>query len=122
MVPASLTAEWLTERLSHAGRLKGGARAVAVIEDGERTTILSTLRRFRVEYAGHARTAPAHLLLKAPRTDAAVSLIEQGRKPAAIWWTTWSGPCWPTRTCAAMTCSTDVVPLARAPRWALPVT
>ncbi len=70
-----------------AGRLPGGGRVVAVVEESPRTTLISTLRRWRLEYAGDAAGAPAHVLLKAPRTDGAVSFVDQGRREAAFYTT-----------------------------------
>ena len=85
MVPSSLTAAYLTELLARAGRLPGGGRVTAVTEETTRTTLISTLVRVRLEYAGDGKSAPTHLLIKSPRTDGAVSFIDEGRKEAAFY-------------------------------------
>ena len=85
MVPSSLTAGHLTDLLVRAGRLPGGGRVTAVAEETTRTTLISTLVRLRLEYAGDAKTAPPHLLVKAPRTDCTFSFIDQGRRETAFY-------------------------------------
>jgi hypothetical protein len=83
--PSSLAPEWLTQRLIDAGRLAASGRVTALVEETPQTTLISTLRRFRVDYAGDAAGAPTHLLLKTPRTDTAVSFIDQGRREATFY-------------------------------------
>ena len=78
-----MTAEQLTELLQRAGRLAGGSRVAGVTEVSSRSTIISVLKRFRLDYAGEAQGAPAHLLLKTVRTDGMVSLVEQGQRESA---------------------------------------
>ena len=85
MVPSSLTAEHLTELLARAGRLPGGGRVTAVAEETTRTTLISTLVRLKLEFAGDAKSAPTHLLVKAPRTDGPFSFIDQGRRETAFY-------------------------------------
>lgn len=80
-----MTAEGLTELLWRAGRLDSGARVAGVTEVGSRTTIISVLKRFRLDYEGDAQGSPAHLLLKTVRTDRTVSLVEQGQREAAFY-------------------------------------
>jgi len=82
---STLTPERLTHLLERAGRLSGGARVASVVDESTRTTIISTLQRLRVEYQGDAKDAPSHLLLKAARTDGAVSFADQARSEAAFY-------------------------------------
>ena len=85
MAPASLTAERINELLVRGGRLSGGGRVVGVVEEQARTTLISTLKRLRLEYAGDVKDAPASLLVKTPRTDGPVSFLDQGRREAAFY-------------------------------------
>ena len=84
-VAAELTPERVTEMLVRAGRLAPGGRVLALVEEPTRTTLISTLRRVKIEYDGDAKHAPAHLLVKTPRTDTAVSFIDQGRRETAFY-------------------------------------
>ena len=85
MVSAELTPERVTEMLVRGRRLDGGRRVVGVVEEPMRTTLVSTLQRLRLQYDGDATTAPAHLLIKTPRTDGPVSFIDQGRRETAFY-------------------------------------
>jgi hypothetical protein len=84
-MPPTVSPERLTEMLQRAGRLGRGGRVVGVVEEPARTTLISTLTRLRLEYEGDAKTAPAHLLIKTPRTDGPVSFVEQGRRETAFY-------------------------------------
>lgn len=85
MVEASLTAERITQLLERAGRLSGEARVASVTDESSRPTLISTMQRLRLDYAGDAKSAPLQLLVKTPRTDGPVSFIGQGRKEAAFY-------------------------------------
>lgn len=61
-----LTPERLTETLRSGGALDGGRVAEAVVETS-RTTLVSTIQRVRLRYAGGA--GPASLIRKQPRGD-----------------------------------------------------
>jgi hypothetical protein len=71
-----LTPDRVTELLVRAGRLDTGERVVSLVEEPTRTTLISTLQRLRLEYDGDAKTAPAHLLVKRPRTDLPVFFLD----------------------------------------------
>jgi hypothetical protein len=85
MVSGELTPERVTELLVRGGRLAAGGRVVSLVEEPARTTLISTFQRLRLEYDGDATTAPAHLLIKRPRTDLAASFIDQGRRETAFY-------------------------------------
>ena len=82
-VVGGFTASRIPELLERAGRLPGGARVVAVVPEAERTTLISVLRRVRVDYAGDSKDAPRYLLLKSPRTGD--WFPEEARKEAVFY-------------------------------------
>src|SRR2546422_11671452 len=66
-----LTPERLTEALRGSGALDGG-RVVEVAVETSRTTLISTIDRLRLRYAGG--DGPATLIRKEPRQDIAPDL------------------------------------------------
>ena len=82
--PASrLTVARVNDLLSRAGRLPGGARATAVVPEPARTTVVSALQKFGIEYEGDAKGAPRALLLKTPHPDG--RFPDEARKEAEFY-------------------------------------
>ena len=85
MDTAIVAPERLTELLARAGRLPGTARVIGVTRGNARTTLISQLESFRLEYEGDAAGAPASLLLKMTRSDVAAGILSGGRNEAVFY-------------------------------------
>jgi hypothetical protein len=72
----NLAPEYLTAALRRAGALRAG-RVIEVTVETSRPTIVSTIVRLRVRYAGDD-SGPAHVLLKTPRHDVPAELADSG--------------------------------------------
>ena len=80
-----LTPEQLTERLRASGALPRGS-VTAIHPAPRRTTILSTIEPFRVDYSSDApAAAPARLFLKATRGGLAAGLQSLGEREVAFY-------------------------------------
>src|SRR5205823_6806175 len=71
--------------LQRAGRLSAAGRVVGVARDETQTTLVSTLDRFRPEYAGDGKGAPVALVRKRVRAGLAPTIMEGARREAEFY-------------------------------------
>ena len=74
------TAEYLTELFRRERLLEGDGAVSNVTVEMSRPTLISSIGRLRLSYAGQAGEAPAHLFFKTRRHDLDPSLAEIGRR------------------------------------------
>ena len=84
MTPDPSTAEHLTAALRRAGVL-GDARVCDVTVESTRPTIMSQIKRLRLDYAGKAAGAPQSVILKQTHPDRAAAGWEGTRQEVAFY-------------------------------------
>ncbi len=73
------TAEHITEVLRRVGALKDNDAVSDVTVEMSRATLISSIGRLRLTYAGQSVEAPSHVFLKTRRHDLDASLDEGAR-------------------------------------------